>query len=114
MINSVATGAALAMMDFKLQPVLDCLQEQFQQKGAEMVENNQKSATAGYDFVQQNFKAKPPFKAPDCFDGSREIVFEYISKTAVCVGKHPLYGYALIHRLRFRFGMDGDGYHRDQ
>ena len=60
MINSVATGAAVAMMDFKLQPVLDCLQERFQQKGPETVENNQKSATAGYDFVQQLFIAKPP------------------------------------------------------
>jgi 2-oxoglutarate ferredoxin oxidoreductase subunit alpha len=64
MINSVATGAAVAMMDFKLQPVLDCLQERFQQKGSETVENNQKSAMAGYDFIQQNFKAKPPFKVP--------------------------------------------------
>jgi 2-oxoglutarate ferredoxin oxidoreductase subunit alpha len=54
MINSVATGAAIALMDFELQPVLDCLQEQFQQKGSETVENNQKSATAGYDFVRRD------------------------------------------------------------
>jgi 2-oxoglutarate ferredoxin oxidoreductase subunit alpha len=64
MINSVATGAAVAMMDFKIQPVLECLQEQFQQKGSETVANNQRSATAGFDFVQRNFKAKPPFKVP--------------------------------------------------
>lgn len=64
MINSVATGAAIALMDFELPPVLDCLQEQFQQKGSETVENNQKSATAGYDFIRRNLKEKPPFRVP--------------------------------------------------
>jgi 2-oxoglutarate ferredoxin oxidoreductase subunit alpha len=64
MINAVATGAAIALMDFERQPVLDCLQEQFQQKGAETVEKNKKSATAGYDFVRRNLKATPPFRVP--------------------------------------------------
>ncbi len=62
MINSVATGAAIALMDIELQPVLDCLKEQFQQKGSETVENNQKSAVAGYDFIRRNLKEKPPFE----------------------------------------------------
>jgi 2-oxoglutarate ferredoxin oxidoreductase subunit alpha len=64
MANSVAIGAAMALIDFGLQPMLDCLQEQFQSKGSETVEYNQKSATAGYDFVRQNLKAKPAFKMP--------------------------------------------------
>ncbi|UCG05165.1 MAG: 2-oxoacid:acceptor oxidoreductase subunit alpha [Desulfobacterales bacterium] len=64
MINSVATGAAIALMDFELSPVLDCLQEQFRQKGSETVEKNQKSATAGYDFVRRNLKEKPHFRVP--------------------------------------------------
>ena len=64
MINSVATGAAVALMDFELQPVLDCLQEQFHQKGAETVKSNQKSATAGYDYIRQNLKIKPAFRVP--------------------------------------------------
>ena len=64
MINAVATGAATALLDFKLQPVLDCIQEQFEQKGAGMIEKNQKSAAAGYDFVRQNLKAGPPFRVP--------------------------------------------------
>jgi 2-oxoglutarate ferredoxin oxidoreductase subunit alpha len=62
MINSVATGAVVALMNFELQPVLDCLQEQFQQKGSETVKNNQKSATAGFDYVRQHLKEKPDFK----------------------------------------------------
>ena len=64
MINSVATGAAVALTDFKLQPVLDCLQDQFQQKGSETVAYNQQSASAGYDFVRRKLKHKPHFKIP--------------------------------------------------
>ncbi|MGD8256484.1 MAG: 2-oxoacid:acceptor oxidoreductase subunit alpha [Desulfobacterales bacterium] len=64
MTNSVATGAAMALLDFDLDPVLDCLQEQFQQKGSETIEKNQKSTTAGYDYVKRNLKAKPPFRVP--------------------------------------------------
>jgi 2-oxoglutarate ferredoxin oxidoreductase subunit alpha len=64
MINSVATGAAIAMMGFELQPVLDCIQEQFEQKGSETIEKNQKSAAAGYDFVRQKLKTGPPFTVP--------------------------------------------------
>jgi 2-oxoglutarate/2-oxoacid ferredoxin oxidoreductase subunit alpha len=74
MINSVATGAAIAMMGFELQPVLDCLQEQFQQKGAETIEKNQKSAAAGYDFVRQNLKTEPPFTVPSAKPVRRKML----------------------------------------
>ena len=74
MINSVATGAAIAMMGFELQPVLDCLQEQFQKKGSETIEKNQKSATAGYDFVRRNLKTKPPFTVPSAKSVRRKML----------------------------------------
>jgi 2-oxoglutarate ferredoxin oxidoreductase subunit alpha len=64
MINSVAIGAAIALMGFELQPVLDCIQEQFEQKGSETIEKNQKSAAAGYDCVRQKLKTGPPFTVP--------------------------------------------------
>ncbi len=64
MINSVATGAAIGLTDFHLQPVLDSLQDQFQQKGAETIEYNQQSASAGYDFVRRNLNHKPYFTIP--------------------------------------------------
>ena len=64
MINSVATGAAIALTDFSLQPVLDCLQDQFQQKGSKTVEYNQQSASAGYDFVKRNLNHESYFKIP--------------------------------------------------
>mgnify|MGYP001107539347 CR=1 FL=1 len=64
MINSVATGAAIALMDCELQPVLNCIKEQFQQKGSEILENNLRSATAGYEFVRQNLKIKSSIIVP--------------------------------------------------
>ena len=74
MINSVATGAAVALMDFNLQPVLDCLREQFQQKGREIVESNQKCATAGYEYVQQKSHARSFFKVPSTKSDSQKML----------------------------------------
>jgi len=74
MINAVATGAATALLNFGLQPVLDGLQEQFQRKGAETVANNQKSATAGYEYVRRNLKVKPPFKVPSAKSVRRKML----------------------------------------
>ncbi len=56
MVNSVATGAAFALMGFELQPLLDRLKEEFAAKGGEVVENNQNSASSGYRYVKNNFK----------------------------------------------------------
>lgn len=64
MINAVAIGAAIALLGFERQPILDCLQEQFQQKGAKTIENNQKCVNAGYDFVRGNLNIKPRFGIP--------------------------------------------------
>jgi len=64
MINSVAIGAVIALTDFELQPVLACIEEQFQQKGSDVLENNLRSATAGYEFVRRNLKIIPFFKVP--------------------------------------------------
>ncbi len=64
MINSVATGAVIALMEFELQPVLNCTEEQFQQKSSEILENNLRSVKAGYEFVRQNLKIKSSFTVP--------------------------------------------------
>ena len=74
MINSVATGAAIALMGFELQPVLDGLQEQFQLKGSGTIEKNQKSATAGYDFMRHNLKTEAPFKVPSAKSVRRKML----------------------------------------
>ncbi len=48
MMNSVATGAALALMGQDLDPLLDHLEEEFGAKGKDVVEKNRASARAGY------------------------------------------------------------------
>lgn len=64
MVNSVATGAAFALMAFDLQPLLDRLEEEFGRKGKEIVEQNKDSASAGYRYVQKHFKGAHPYKIP--------------------------------------------------
>lgn len=48
MMNSVATGAVLALLGQDLDPLLDLLAEEFGSKGKEIVEKNRASARAGY------------------------------------------------------------------
>ncbi len=95
MINSVAIGATIALMGFELQPMLDCLQEQFQQKGSETVENNQKSATAGYDFVRRNLKTEPPFKVPPA---------KWVRQKMLLTGSHAMALGAMASGLKFYSG----------
>ena len=64
MINSVATGAALACLGFELQPLLDRLGVEFGDKGKEVVENNRNSAVAGYQYFRDNFKGACSHKIP--------------------------------------------------
>jgi 2-oxoglutarate ferredoxin oxidoreductase subunit alpha len=74
MINSVATGAVIALMEFELQPVLNCTEEQFQQKSSEILENNLRSVRAGYEFVRQNSKIKSSFTVPSSQNLQRKML----------------------------------------
>ena len=72
MVNTVATGPAFALLGFDLQPLLDRFEEEFGKKGKEVIENNRKSATAGYRYVQENFKGQSTHKIPPAPpDGNR-------------------------------------------
>ena len=64
MVNSVATGAVFACVGFDLKPLLERLREEFGAKGEEVVENNRKSASAGYRYVEENFKGMHTHKIP--------------------------------------------------
>jgi 2-oxoglutarate/2-oxoacid ferredoxin oxidoreductase subunit alpha len=64
MVSSAAIGAMMAILGFGLQTALDCLQEQFLHKGAEIIQLNRKTTSAGYDFARENIKTWPDFKIP--------------------------------------------------
>jgi 2-oxoglutarate ferredoxin oxidoreductase subunit alpha len=62
MANTVATGAAFALLKFELQPLLDHLKAVFKDKGKAVVDQNQTCAESGYRYVQQQFKGDFPYE----------------------------------------------------
>ena len=70
MANSVATGAALSLLGFDLEPLLDRLAEEFGAKGPAIVEKNQKCALSGYRYIQDHFKGLAAKFAADRRDGT--------------------------------------------
>ncbi|MBN1276305.1 MAG: 2-oxoacid:acceptor oxidoreductase subunit alpha [Deltaproteobacteria bacterium] len=64
MFNSVAIGAALALLGCDLQPILDRLDEEFAARGQETVEKNRNCVISGYGYIKSNFKGTFPKKIP--------------------------------------------------
>lgn len=64
MANTVATGAAFAVLGFDLAPLLDRLEEEFADKGKEIVDKNKGCASAGYEHVLKGFNGHTPQKIP--------------------------------------------------
>jgi len=58
MANSVASGAALAVLGLSLDPLLDLLEESFGSKGEKVIEANKECARAGFRNAQDKFKGK--------------------------------------------------------
>ncbi|MGD2124647.1 MAG: 2-oxoacid:acceptor oxidoreductase subunit alpha [Desulfobacteraceae bacterium] len=98
MVNSVATGAALALMDFDLQPLFNRFEEEFGRKGREVVENNKISASAGYRYVQENFKGNYPYKIPPAPSKQERMLIngsEAMALGAICSGLKFYSGYPM-------------------
>ncbi len=53
--NMIATGAALYLAGFDIDPLTDSLAKQFSRKGPEVVEENLGSAQAGFSFAKEHF-----------------------------------------------------------
>jgi 2-oxoglutarate/2-oxoacid ferredoxin oxidoreductase subunit alpha len=56
--NTVALGAVIALWGGNLQILDNLLQDEFEDKGAEIIQTNQKAAELGYNFITQNYEAK--------------------------------------------------------
>lgn len=98
MVNTVATGATFALMGFDLQPLLDRLEEQFDRKGKEVVANNKNSASAGYKYVQKNFRGVNPYKMPPAPSNRRKMLIngsEAMALGAICSGLKFYSGYPM-------------------
>ncbi len=57
MVNSVATGAAVAMVGYDFDVLAQALRQQFRSAGEAVVEANVTAARAGYEQARQQFKA---------------------------------------------------------
>jgi 2-oxoglutarate ferredoxin oxidoreductase subunit alpha len=95
MANSVATGAAFALLGFDIQPLLDRLAEEFSVKGIDIVDRNKKSAKAGYHYFQKNFKGVSVDKIPPG---------EFSKKMLLLNGSHAMALGAICAGLKFYSG----------
>jgi len=98
MANTVATGAALASIGFELQPLLDYLEEQFQDKGRETVERNRASASAGYRHASEHYARNPPQGIPLGPSGKGKLLLsgsEAVAIGAICAGLKFYAGYPM-------------------
>ncbi len=99
MMNTVATGAAIALMDYDLAELFQIVEERFKVKGEEVVRNNVSSAKAGYDYIRENFKGVCPCKvAPTPVPKKRRMLItgsEAIAVGAICSGMKFFAGYPM-------------------
>jgi 2-oxoglutarate ferredoxin oxidoreductase subunit alpha len=98
MVNSVATGAAFALLDFTLQPLLDRLEEEFERKGMEVVQQNRDCASAGYRYVKENYRRAHPFSIPPAPMTGKKLLMngsEAMALGAVCAGLKLYSGYPM-------------------
>jgi 2-oxoglutarate ferredoxin oxidoreductase subunit alpha len=98
MVNSVATGAALTLLGYDLQPLLDQLEDEFAAKGKEVVEHNKNSASAGYRYVQENFKGANPYHIPPAPLMRKKLLLngsQAMALGAICSGLKFYSGYPM-------------------
>ena len=55
MRNTVAIGAAMALLNFDLSVLEGVLTDSFKKKGDDIIQGNIKAARAGYDYIKKNF-----------------------------------------------------------
>ncbi len=98
MVNSVATGAAFALMGHDLEPLLERLEEEFARKGSEIVGKNKSSASAGYSYVLENFKGVCPHHIPPAPLEKKKMLLngsEAMALGAICSGLKLYSGYPM-------------------
>lgn len=62
MMNTVAVGAILALLDYDITILKELLKEVFSDKGDKIVQGNFKAAKAGYEYAKKNFASKFNFQ----------------------------------------------------
>lgn len=58
MQNNIALGASCGLLNFSRDVLFSVIQDIFKRKGEQVIEENKKAATIGYDYAVKNFKDK--------------------------------------------------------
>ncbi len=74
MANTVAAGALLSLLDLETDILEKRLEEIFSQKGAQVVEANQKCARAGFSYIQDNYQGKILGGFPEKESGKKRML----------------------------------------
>lgn len=99
MVNSVATGAAMGMLDCDFIPLASALTDEFGGKSKEILESNINAAKAGYDFARENFRGRYGYTIKPVGSSSRKRMFlngdEAIATGAIAAGCKFMAGYPM-------------------
>ena len=98
MVNSMASGAALALMGLDIEPLKELLEEQFAHKGEEVANINKKIAATGYQYVIDNFKGTDFTKLSFEKSAKSKMLIsgsEAMALGAVCAGLKFYAGYPM-------------------
>ena len=98
MVNSVATGSAFALLGFDLTALLKRIEEEFGDKGAQIVEDNRRCALAGHRYVRENGKGVLGHKIPITALSKERLLIngsQAMALGAVCSGLKFYCGYPM-------------------
>ena len=96
--NIVAIGAAVSLLDYSIQALLDLIVKTFAKKGAEVASKNIDAAQAGYNYAKEHFNKefdyiiKPLENAEKTFmvNGNYAITFGAIKAGCKFVSEYPM------------------------
>ncbi len=73
-VNSVASGAALGLLDYDFSPLKELLYESFHKKKPEALESNIKAAQAGYQYAKDEFSSQYVHKLKPVADNPKLMI----------------------------------------
>lgn len=83
MKNNVALGASIALIDYDFGIVGEVIRDNFKRKGDKIIDENTRSAKAGYDFIKKNFKNDFDFRLEKTGKPGRMLL---TGNDAICMG----------------------------
>jgi 2-oxoglutarate/2-oxoacid ferredoxin oxidoreductase subunit alpha len=83
MKNNVALGASFALIDYDFDILVGVIRDIFKRKGDKIIDENTRSARAGYDFIKKNFKDDFEYRLEKTGKSGRMLL---TGNDAICIG----------------------------